>query len=439
MVFKGALVACSLLAGLASASASLVFVLDSNSRSIFRFDAETGEYKGIFGNGFFSSSAPVSMAQSSKDGLLYVGRADGLVLRFDPYTGQYLGPLASGFNGSLVGLAMATDGTLYCANSGASALILRFDGATGQYLGPLGQWNVQTGGQNTYVDGNNYFCTNTSGQIVKLDRVTGQLLSITTPPAPSAPRVMNDLGNTNIGYASDASGGIQAGVLRVNQQFQYQGPIAPNWFGAIRDIEAMPDGRVLVAASVINAGSQYVIGRFDRVTGQYGGLLAANWGFNIVDMETETPISINGTLTFGNYSGVNRPATVRIYEGGTNNLLQTTTLPNQPPSGAYSLSTIYRGNLDLYFEGSHWLRRKVSVNVPTAGLNGVNATLINGNAVFDDFIDVADYSALAAAFDAIPSSGNWNAQADFNGDDIIDIADYTILAANFDIVGDALP
>lgn len=419
--------------------ATMVFLADSTNRAVYKFDAETGEYKGLFAAGFLSGSAPVSMVQSRLDGLMYVGRADGSVLRFDPYTGEYKGILGAGFNSSLVGLACSTDGILYCANSGSTGLILKFEAATGVYQGPIGQWNVNTGGQNTFVDGAYYWCTTTGGQVLKLDRITGQLLASFSPPAPSAPRVMNDLANGQIGYASDASSGVQAGVLRVTQAGEYRGPIAPNWFGAIKDVEVLPDGRTLVDATIIGSPTNNVVGRFDRTTGQYSGLLAANWGLSIVDMEVEQPAVVTGTLTLGDWlvTSANQPVTVDVYKAGTTEFQETVVLPSQPASGTYSLATYYRGAADLYFRGPHWLTKKVTTNILTGGASGVNVTLTNGNCQnADEVVDIADYTILALAFDAIPTSGNWNSQADLNGDEIVDIADYTILALNFDKVGD---
>lgn len=62
--------------------------------------------------------------------------------------------------------------------------------------------------------------------------------------------------------------------------------------------------------------------------------------------------------------------------------------------------------------------------------------LINGDCDGNNVIDIADYTILATAFDAIAGDANWDARTDLNGDGIIDIADYTILALNFDAVGD---
>jgi hypothetical protein len=56
----------------------------------------------------------------------------------------------------------------------------------------------------------------------------------------------------------------------------------------------------------------------------------------------------------------------------------------------------------------------------------------------DNLISVDDLDALIQAFDADPTSPNWNGGvADFNCDDIVDVNDLHLLILNFDAQGDA--
>ncbi|MBL8048078.1 MAG: hypothetical protein JNJ45_05295 [Chthonomonas sp.] len=82
-----------------------------------------------------------------------------------------------------------------------------------------------------------------------------------------------------------------------------------------------------------------------------------------------------------------------------------------------------------------WLGKKVPIDL-RASPQTVVFNLLNGDVDGNNLIDIADYSLLAAAFDATSENANWFAQADLNQDGIVDIADYTILATNFDKVGD---
>lgn len=95
------------------------------------------------------------------------------------------------------------------------------------------------------------------------------------------------------------------------------------------------------------------------------------------------------------------------------------------------------GTYDIAFTGDRTLRRVLTNRtVGSGGLTGQAVSLITGDIADSNIVDIADYTALALAFDSIPSSPNWNALADLNFDGIIDIADYTLLATSFDQVGD---
>jgi len=108
--------------------------------------------------------------------------------------------------------------------------------------------------------------------------------------------------------------------------------------------------------------------------------------------------------------------------------------------GSYSIpmnQDFCHRNITVKVKASHWLRRTVFTGI--VGLAGVNTgtdSAINGDTVSDNVIDLSDYTSLAAAFNAMPASPNWNAAADLNGDQIVDLTDYTIIAVNFNALGD---
>jgi hypothetical protein len=60
----------------------------------------------------------------------------------------------------------------------------------------------------------------------------------------------------------------------------------------------------------------------------------------------------------------------------------------------------------------------------------VKVTII-GDINGDGSVDIYDAITLAGAFNTIPSSARWNANADINGDNAVDIYDAIILAGNF--------
>ncbi|MBL8048711.1 MAG: dockerin type I repeat-containing protein [Chthonomonas sp.] len=102
------------------------------------------------------------------------------------------------------------------------------------------------------------------------------------------------------------------------------------------------------------------------------------------------------------------------------------------------------GVYTAYFDGWYGLRRSATVTV-LGGSCSVNLVLPNGDCDSSGIIDIADYTIIASAFDALVDDGTgnptptWNYDADINGDGVIDIADYSLLAGNFDSVDTDYP
>ncbi|MCE9559528.1 MAG: hypothetical protein K8R88_11305 [Armatimonadetes bacterium] len=94
---------------------------------------------------------------------------------------------------------------------------------------------------------------------------------------------------------------------------------------------------------------------------------------------------------------------------------------------------IEAGDLTLIARGSHWVGRSTSVN--SSNFQSLSLTLINGDCNGDNVIDLSDYTIVVTAFNALPTSGNWDARADLNGDNTVDLTDYTILVTNFNSIG----
>ncbi|MCE9559572.1 MAG: hypothetical protein K8R88_11530, partial [Armatimonadetes bacterium] len=107
--------------------------------------------------------------------------------------------------------------------------------------------------------------------------------------------------------------------------------------------------------------------------------------------------------------------------------------------GTWSLdTTLAAGDYSVSMKGSHWLRKQSALTAlnSTTGTGNINLSLKNGDAAPDNVIDLSDYTKVVVAFNALPSSGNWDESADLNGDDVIDLTDYTIVVTNFNLVGD---
>lgn len=188
--------------------------------------------------------------------------------------------------------------------------------------------------------------------------------------------------------------------------------------------------------------------------GDYMGIISTNDHANVIFPATFTggqdvyfariPAPshfLTGTAQLGNFVGnaATQSATYQVFNS-SNVLVQQGSVA-LATGGAYSIPidpNLLHVPLTVKVKVSHWLRRVVySGSVGLTGASAGTDAMTNGDcSLTDNVIDIADYSILAAAFDAIPTSGNWNPNADLNGDQIVDIADYTILAANFDGVGE---
>lgn len=148
-------------------------------------------------------------------------------------------------------------------------------------------------------------------------------------------------------------------------------------------------------------------------------------------------VPISGRITLQNYlpSPAGQVVAFQVKDSG-GNVLEThnATLNAQ---GDYSFTASSQGNLRVTAKASHWLRKSSAIlSVGSGGASNVNLSLPNADSLPDNIIDIGDYTILANAFTALPSSSNWDARADLNGDEIIDIADYVILSGNFSMVGD---
>lgn len=149
-----------------------------------------------------------------------------------------------------------------------------------------------------------------------------------------------------------------------------------------------------------------------------------------------TTATYAGTVTWqGLGDPVGKQVVVDFRTPGTSTVVSSSTV-TLGAGGSYT-ANIAPGTYDVAYRGDRTLTRVLANRVlGSGGLSGQNASLLTADIVDDNIVDIADYTALAGAFSATPSSGSWNALADLNFDGIIDIADYTLLAGNFSLTGD---
>lgn len=162
-----------------------------------------------------------------------------------------------------------------------------------------------------------------------------------------------------------------------------------------------------------------------------------------VNFRLNAPVVVGGlsgtvTLSDSDADWSNEDVQVWVYNGST---LVGSAVVALDAAGAYTASIVGMGDgtYDVYMKGDTFLRKLTSGVTVTSGAGTCDVTLINGDVNGDDEVGAADFSALAAAYDAVVDDPNWDPAADLNDDLEVGAADFSILAASYDATGDPLP
>jgi len=146
-----------------------------------------------------------------------------------------------------------------------------------------------------------------------------------------------------------------------------------------------------------------------------------------------------GNLSLDSYSGDSTkvPLSVEVRKAGTLQVLQRQ-IVYVKANGTFSFPSALKGTFDVAVKGSHWLRKTLhGVVFPGHGyVSGLSASLVNGDVNGDNTINLADLTAVSAAWRSTPGSANWNPNADLNGDGAVNLADWMIVAQNWRMSGD---
>lgn len=175
----------------------------------------------------------------------------------------------------------------------------------------------------------------------------------------------------------------------------------------------------------------------DRSTGsdQPGQMIAIVMDGTITEPDGSKVIS--GAVTLNDYlwplNGT--PITMEVRNSGSTTAVETHDVILNP-DGTYSFNTLLTGQFDVAAKYSHWLRKKLPLNLTGGNLGGVNFALINGDIDEDNEIGIGDYAQLSMSYNAWPGDNNWIDAADLDGDGYIDIADFAILSAHYGALGD---
>ncbi len=104
--------------------------------------------------------------------------------------------------------------------------------------------------------------------------------------------------------------------------------------------------------------------------------------------------------------------------------------------GNCQIDTTAQGEFDLVIKTSHWLSRRLPMNLSTFDSSTVSASLVNGDVDGDNSVSIFDYIELSGSFDKATGESGFDAEADLDGDGAVTIFDYIILSNNFDQSGE---
>lgn len=197
-------------------------------------------------------------------------------------------------------------------------------------------------------------------------------------------------------------------------------------------------------------GSGNIAFKVDYVAGDEliatGGPNSMNDRFDPVDSVaatlhyTYTPVRrVSGNLNFGGLvPGGVQPANAQFEFrlAGSQTIVSTVSAPIGV-DGSFNVVAPGQANYELAVKPSHWLRKRVGVNLTSSNATGVQIGLTNGDCNNDNSVDLLDYFVLSDSYNLSAGEGGFVSNADLNGDLSVDLLDYFILSDNYLAEGDA--
>lgn len=154
-----------------------------------------------------------------------------------------------------------------------------------------------------------------------------------------------------------------------------------------------------------------------------------------LDSVSFTSARVSGVAVLGGYTAsvAGGPLNIQVWQNG--NLVESLN-GNYSDGNKFAFSPVSNGQVVLKFQFRAGLWKSVAVSLGVNAITDLMVSMTNGDCNNDNVIDLTDYTILVSAFNALPSSTNWDVRADLNGDNTVDLTDYTILVTNFNSVGD---
>lgn len=146
---------------------------------------------------------------------------------------------------------------------------------------------------------------------------------------------------------------------------------------------------------------------------------------------------LTGTVTLEDFEPdeAGQPVFMEFRYPGTEEILDTEWV-TLGAGGSFSTVVGLYGQVDVLVKGSHWLRKRATVQVGDSGASGMTVSLTNGDSDGDNEVAIGDFAMISSSFGKCEGEPGFNPDADLNGDGCVDIGDFAIMSANFGDVGD---
>jgi hypothetical protein len=169
----------------------------------------------------------------------------------------------------------------------------------------------------------------------------------------------------------------------------------------------------------------------------------ANYFVDIIFVNTlAIPATLNGTVTLQGrpaapHANWQVPVTVDFYAPGNNTTPAYSYVVTTNQSGIFTINNAPIGTYTITVKNSHTLKRVKQSQVIIGGSNSINFwTLLEGDGVSNNVVNVLDLSLLASCFGKSTNDPGFDSRVDFNHDGIVNIFDLSLLASNFSKSGE---
>ena len=155
-----------------------------------------------------------------------------------------------------------------------------------------------------------------------------------------------------------------------------------------------------------------------------------------------TPATLNGSVTLQGrptapHASWQVPVTVDFYVAPdmTTPVFSYNVMTNQ--NGVFAINNIPLGAYTIAVKNSHTLRRVKQSQTIASGTNTIDfGTLLEGDGVDNNIVNVFDLSLLATSFGKSTGEPGFDARVDFNHDGTVNIFDLSLMASNYSKTGE---